>query len=200
MRNFTYLIEDSGEALVIDPQDNLSPWTEVLHKTHSQLKGILLTHSHHDHVRGLKVIPIPVPIFLHTYESFRFKNWPEDILNRFQFIEDNELISCGNLQIKVIHSPGHSPGELCYLLEENAKTYLFSGDTVFVGDVGRTDLEGGNTTDLFQTIQKLKQLKPDTIIMPGHHYGQFPTSTIETEIQTSKAFQCKTVEELDELP
>jgi glyoxylase-like metal-dependent hydrolase (beta-lactamase superfamily II) len=99
---------------------------------------------------------------------------PADML-----FKDGDFIQVGNLSITVIHTPGHTPGSSCYLVEKN----LFTGDTLFVGAVGRTDLTGGNLDTLLESLKKLIKLPSDTTIWPGHDYGDTTTSTIGREIR-----------------
>ena len=200
--NFTYLIISKNEALVIDPQQDLSPWWNFLEQSKAKLTCILLTHTHYDHVPGVQPIceKIKVPIYLHQADAFRLENWPSNIKALFRFVTDGEIIEVGHAKVAVIHTPGHSAGECCYFIQENDQTHLFTGDTIFVGNVGRTDLETGSTEELFQTIQQLKKLPLQTLIYPGHNYGKTPTTTLERERKESEAFHCKTVQELDALP
>jgi glyoxylase-like metal-dependent hydrolase (beta-lactamase superfamily II) len=95
-------------------------------------------------------------------------------------LKDGEILTAGDLSIKVIHTPGHTPGSVCFLLDGN----LFTGDTLFVGAVGRTDLRGGSFDTLLNSIKtRLLSLPGDTVILPGHDYGERPTSTMKREIE-----------------
>ena len=85
----------------------------------------------------------------------------------------------GHLRIEVIHTPGHSPGSVCYYVNGN----LFTGDTLFVGDVGRTDLAGGSLDTLLDSLRRIIDLPPETIVRPGHNYGETPTSTLSWEME-----------------
>jgi glyoxylase-like metal-dependent hydrolase (beta-lactamase superfamily II) len=106
---------------------------------------------------------------------------PADIL-----VKNGEIISTGNIELKVIHTPGHSPGGIClYTLG-----YIFTGDTLFVEAVGRTDLPGGSWQIMYNSIQtKLFTLPDDTKVMPGHNYGRTPTSTIGHEKKHNPSVQ-----------
>jgi glyoxylase-like metal-dependent hydrolase (beta-lactamase superfamily II) len=95
-----------------------------------------------------------------------------------QTVKDGDLIRVGNLTLKVLHTPGHSPGGMC-LHVDNA---VFTGDTLFVGGVGRTDMPGGSWPLMLQSIKtKILTLPDETIIYPGHNYGHAPSSTVEKE-------------------
>ena len=97
-------------------------------------------------------------------------------------VKDNDILDLGEIQCKVIHTPGHSPGGICLLVEGN----LFTGDTLFVGGVGRTDLPGGSLDQLVVSIKtKIYTLPDNTIIWPGHDYGAGPSSTVEYEKRTN---------------
>ena len=95
-------------------------------------------------------------------------------------LKDNEVLKVGNLKIKVIHTPGHTPGSACFLVNGN----LFTGDTLFVGDVGRSDLAGGSFETLLKSIkEKIITLPKNTKIWPGHDYGEMPSSTLAWEMK-----------------
>jgi glyoxylase-like metal-dependent hydrolase (beta-lactamase superfamily II) len=202
MRNFTYLISDREEAVVVDPQANLGPWEDRLQESGTRLVAVLLTHTHHDHVAGVQdvVRKYGVPVCLNVRDAFRLENWDQDIRGRFRYVEDDDVIMVGSLRIQAMHTPGHSKGEVCYLLADDDGHHLFTGDTIFVGDVGRTDLEGGSNEELFATLQRIKQLRPETVLYPGHHYGSTPTTTLARELRESPAFKCTSIAELAAIP
>ncbi|MBI2606286.1 MAG: MBL fold metallo-hydrolase [Deltaproteobacteria bacterium] len=217
LRNFVYLVTFGGESLVVDPQPELAPWERRLAELGARLCGVLLTHTHHDHVGGVPEIceKYGVPVYVHALDEGRLTGKAglglprreveasgDRIASRLHRIVDGDRIAVGNCFVEVLHTPGHSGGECSYLVQESAKgpSGLFSGDTVFVGDVGRTDLETGSNEEMFATIQRLKTLPPDTVIYPGHDYGRTPTSTIARESAQSAAWRCKSVEELAALP
>lgn len=203
-KNFTYLITCGGDSFVVDPQKDLKPWLEKMRDQRAHLKGILLTHSHWDHVIGLPQVEEAFKdenykIYVHKYEAKRLKNAPREIQDRFAFIEEGMKLDLGGAPVVVMHAPGHSSGE-CNFFIAGKPSHLITGDTVFIGDVGRTDLGDGSTRELFETLQRIKTLPPDTIIYPGHDYGKTPTSTVREQMEHSAAFRCRTIEELDALP
>lgn len=201
MRNFVYVVARDGEFFVVDPQPDLSPWEKFAHDHKLSFKGVLLTHTHHDHVGGVPAIvqKYSVPVYVHELDSYRFLKSPKTVQDALVPIEEGQKLTLGKSFVEVMHTPGHSVGECCFLLSDTKPFSLFTGDTVFVGMVGRTDLETGSDLQLFETLQRLKTLPGDTIVYPGHHYGLTPTSTLEAEWKTA-AFECRNVDELIKVP
>jgi glyoxylase-like metal-dependent hydrolase (beta-lactamase superfamily II) len=105
-------------------------------------------------------------------------------------VSDGDLIEVGNVSLKVIHTPGHTPGGMCLYIEETSENrgMVFTGDTLFVGTCGRTDFPGGSFEQLEKAVvTKLYTLPGETILFPGHNYASRPTSTIEQERRTNDA-------------
>ncbi len=202
MQNFVYLILDwkSKAAAIVDPQKNLQPLEHALEQHGFHLVATLLTHTHFDHVAGVPAIAqrYPhLPIYLHEHDSHRLTRAnPQLPLN---FLTDGQTLNIGVQQIQALHTPGHSAGELCYLIN-SSRPYLLTGDTVFIRDCGRTDLPTGSNQELFASLQKIKTLPLETVILPGHHYAPECASTLEEQLRTSPPFLCKTIEELVALP
>lgn len=202
-KNFVYLIVSGGEAMVVDPQKDLTPWEDHLAKTGARLVGCLLTHSHWDHVAGVPEVArkYGVPVWVHAGDAHRLSKEPQPVQRALRELSTEEPLALGDIIIETLHAPGHSAGEVCFLVKPPSKPWsLLTGDTVFVGDVGRCDLETGSVAEMFATIQRLKRLPADTVIFPGHDYGATPTSTIGRECAESAAFRCGTIEELNALP
>lgn len=173
-----YLIMDieSKELAVIDPGGISKHLLEEIETLGGNLKYILLTHGHFDHigfVAELKEKYNPL-IAIHKDDAEYTSN---DILNLAKschrsvkpfkadiYISEGSIIELGKTQISVIHTPGHTNGSVCFLDDKN----IFSGDTIFRGSVGRTDLENGDSDKLISSLKKLKQITGDYIIYPGH--------------------------------
>lgn len=201
-RNFVYLILDwaSKKSSIVDPQENLNEILAGLNQYGFVLESILITHSHHDHIAGVGVLLKHwprLPLYIHPFELHRMVGV---LPNGFSphLISDGEVIKVGALGVRAIHTPGHSAGECCYYLEHDSP-YLFSGDTVFIRDCGRTDLSSGSNAQMFESLQRLKQLPHSTVILPGHHYAQECATTLGKELVESPPFRCKTVAEIEAL-
>lgn len=203
-KNFVYLILDwnSREAAIIDPQTDLSLLLKTLLRHGFILKKILLTHTHWDHIGGVPELLRSFPeikIFVHPLDAKRLQLSPSEH-SRIHSLHGGEKISIGSHSIQVLHTPGHSAGECCFFLENTTLPHLFTGDTLFIRDCGRTDLESGSTSEMFTSLQALKKLPPETIILPGHHYAPECASVLKKEIETSPPLQCLSAQELERLP
>lgn len=191
----TYLVvcPHTRETVIIDPAGEEDKLLALIKTEGFKVKYILNTHGHSDHVLGnpkLKEI-LNVPVCMHEADDRFFSDQavreksskelglpppdPADIR-----LKDEDIVEVGTLKIKVIHTPGHTPGSVCYLVDGN----LFCGDTLFVGAVGRTDLIGGSLETLLESLEKrLIALPKETIVWPGHDYGDTPTSTMGREME-----------------
>lgn len=202
--NFVYGILDreSREAALVDTHKGILDVASELTGGGFRLASLLLTHTHWDHIGGLEDLIRAFPglqVVVHAEDLHRLKS---DLKRHpgLKLIHDRELIRVGRLEVEALHTPGHSAGEVCYFLRRPAPGYLFTGDTVFIRDCGRTDLETGSTAQLFESLQKLKKLPPETVILPGHHYAPECASTLAAELRDSPPFLCQSVVELENLP
>ena len=181
------------EAVIIDPAGEEEQLYAMVEEEEVKVKYILNTHGHPDHVlanQSLKVL-LDAPTCMHEADDQFFSekevrksaakelglplSGPVDIR-----LMDGDVLKVGDLRIKIIHTPGHTPGSVCFLINGN----LFTGDTLFVGAVGRTDLIGASLDTLLKSLEeRLLTLPKDTVIWPGHDYGETPTSTISWEMQ-----------------
>ena len=174
-----YIVSTTGpEAAVIDPGADAGAILEYLQTRHLTPEAYLLTHGHADHVSALEQLLIvhKIPVLMHADDQ-RWAFTPRNQIPPFypaltatpatlRTMTDGEIISIAGIQFKVIATPGHTPGGVCFFAEK--EQVLFSGDTLFQGTVGRTDLPGGNGKVLAQSLKKLAQLPPDTRVLPGH--------------------------------
>ncbi len=203
MQNFVYLILDwkSRCAAIIDPQKDLSLPLGALDRYGFELTHILLTHTHHDHVAGVPELLDLKPnarLAVHRDDAHRLRITPK-YKTRITHLIDGDRVQIGELKIEALHTPGHSAGELCYFLNGTSPV-LFSGDTLFIRDCGRTDLPTGSTAQMYESLQKLKTLPGETVLLPGHHYARECFSTLSQEWRESPPLQCRNLEELEALP
>ncbi len=191
MAIFAYIVGDpeSGEALVIDPAANCGGIIKVAQENNFNIKYIVNTHGHVDHISGNTEMKkkTGAEIIIHKDDAELLVFTPPMVFKMFGAeqsppaditVNDGDLITVGGLSLKVIHTPGHSPGGMSLY----TKGYVFTGDTLFVEAVGRTDLPGGSWSVMHRSItERLCTLPDDTKVLPGHNYGRMPTSTIGHE-------------------
>ena len=173
------------EALLVDPGDEPERILELITENNFRIKFIVCTHAHFDHVGALTKIKKEtnalivihkdeVDIYKHTRElasswGYEIEPLPEpDIL-----ASEGDNLNIGDLQFKIFHTPGHSPGGICLF----GGGILITGDTLFAGSVGRTDLFGGDMEKLIKSFKRLMSLPEETRVLPGHG----PLSTIRQE-------------------
>lgn len=202
--NFVYLLVDwdAHEAAMVDCRAELGPIEKALSTHQIQLKHLWLTHTHWDHVHGLEQLIKKFPhITLHVHPE-EMHRLPKNLKNdpRLHPLADHTVLFAGALQAHVIHTPGHSPGECCFFVPTQegflCDPVLFSGDTLFIHDCGRTNLPGGSDQQMFESLQRIKKLPHPTIILPGHHYHTSCASTIDVELRESGPLLCSNVAEL----
>jgi len=207
-KNFVYLVIDwsARAAAMIDTRAEWEPIRDALQRHSLRLERILLTHSHHDHVPGLPVLlkEFPeIPVHAHPLEFSRLDaskvRLPRERLTE---IREGEMLSVGRLRLQAHHTPGHSPGEISYRLEarDGQPQFLFTGDTLFIRDCGRTDLPGGSNEQMFSSLRWIASLDPDTVILPGHHYARETAAVLHRELAESAPLRCGSAEELALLP
>ena len=188
---FSYLIADAQakEGLFIDPSADHDLLIREAGLHGLTIKYIINTHHHIDHAMGNRemVRRTGAKIVIHEADAAGLLTTQREILDMFRaepsppadlVVSEGQQIKVGNVALQVIHTPGHTPGGMCLLLDG----MVFTGDTLFVGSVGRTDFPGGSSRQLEHSIRtKLYTLPGDTIVYPGHNYGMRPTSTILSE-------------------
>jgi glyoxylase-like metal-dependent hydrolase (beta-lactamase superfamily II) len=192
MEVFCYIVScpRTKESLVIDPAGDEERVVDRMNQKGLNVKYIVNTHGHGDHTCGnAKVKALTnAKIIMHALDDQMF-NSPQGQAHSRQWgftpspgaditVEDGDTIVAGDVSLEVIHTPGHSPGGICLLGDGN----LFTGDTLFVGGIGRTDLPGASMGQFMKAIkERLLVLPGETIVWPGHDYGFKPSSTIDEE-------------------
>lgn len=187
--NFSYIIADeaSGEAVVVDPSFNVDAIILVLKDQNFNLKYVINTHGHTDHTAGNEDLK---SAFHSKIVAHQFSHVNKDIS-----VVDGDTIRVGAVTIKVVHTPGHSPDGICLLADGK----LLTGDTLFVGECGRTDLAGGSAKDMYASLlQKIAKLDGSIEVYPGHDYGPLPNSTIAEEKRTNYTLQNRSLQQFIE--
>jgi len=181
--------EESRRALVIDPGDDAGRILGRLQEQDLTLEAVISTHAHIDHVGAIGDIQelTSVPASIHERDLYLFENlerqaaWlglPTPKSGAIErFLEDGDVVGAGRVAVSVLFTPGHTPGSVTFHLEAD-RHVLFTGDTLFLNSIGRTDLWGGSMPDLMQSIEtRLLAFDDDTLVMPGHG----PSTTIGRE-------------------
>jgi hydroxyacylglutathione hydrolase len=187
--NFSYVIadENTGEAAVVDPSYNVDAISLLVHGQNLTVKYVINTHSHGDHTAGNEDIRSAFGAKIVAHKLSRAR--------KDMAVVDGEALKLGRVIIKVVHTPGHSPDGICLLVDGKVLT----GDTLFVGECGRTDLAGGSAEDMYHSLfDKLAKLDDKTEVYPGHDYGPKPHSTIGEEKRTNYVLEKRTLDEFVE--
>jgi len=184
--NFTYLVadDDGGAGVVIDPSFGIDPVLARIDERHVKIRFILNTHSHPDHVAGNQDVRdrTGAKVVAHRVAP----------LHQDVSVDDGETFEAGRLSFQVVHTPGHTKDSVLYIFEGNVAT----GDTLFVGECGRTDLPGGDPSEMYDSLlRRIVALDDALVVLPGHDYGPTPTSTIGREKAENYTLQPRTREE-----
>ncbi len=196
LNTYFLVCTQTRKTIIIDPGSPAGELIDFIREQDMVADKILNTHGHADQFFSADAFKkvFPIPYCLHRADDSFFKDpdvqkktkkavglpppHPADLI-----FEHNDRISFGDAQLLVIHTPGHTPGSVCFLCQGK----LFTGDTLFVGDAGRIDLPGGDLDQLMASIKsRILPLDKQTVIHPGHHHGDIPVqSTLETEMKTN---------------
>jgi len=186
LQNLAYVIGDekTGSAAIVDPAWEVERLLDVSSELKLQVLFGINTHSHHDHVQGNDKLVNLTNAKIVAYASSPVK---KDVS-----VRDGDTIEIGSLRADVIHTPGHCADHICLLM--NGK--LLTGDTLFVGECGRTDLPGGSARDMHDSLfNKILKLDDAIEIYPGHDYGSKPSSTIGYERNNNYTLKKRSVDE-----
>jgi glyoxylase-like metal-dependent hydrolase (beta-lactamase superfamily II) len=204
MRNFAYLIGDreTKECVVVDPAYAAGDLVDALEADGMALSGVLVTHHHPDHIGGsmmgfeLKGLAellerVSVPVHVNTHEAewvSRITGIPRTDLTAH---EHGDKVAVGAIDIELLHTPGHTPGSQCFLLDGR----LVAGDTLFLDGCGRTDFPGGNVDEMFRSLQQLSKLSGDPTVFPGHWYSAEPSAPLENVKRTNYVYRASNLDQ-----
>ncbi len=204
MRNFSYLIGDreTGQCVIVDPAYAANDLVDALEADGMSLAGVLVTHHHPDHVGGsmmgftLKGVAEllerqSTPIHVNTHEAewvSRITGIPRTDLTAH---EHGDRLSVGAIDIELLHTPGHTPGSQCFLLDGR----LVAGDTLFLEGCGRTDFPGGNVDDMYRSLQQLAALTGDPVVYPGHWYSADTSAPLDVVKRSNYVYRASSLEQ-----
>ena len=204
MRNFAYLIGDreTGDTVVVDPAYAAGDLVDILEADGQKLSGVLVTHHHPDHVGGsmmgfeLKGLAEllerqSVPVHVNSAEAEWVSRVTGIARSDLTGHEHGDRVSIGDIEIELLHTPGHTPGSQCFLLDG----MLVAGDTLFLEGCGRTDFPGGDVDEMFRSLQQLAQLSGDPTVYPGHWYSQEPSASLSDVRRTNYVYRASNLDQ-----
>jgi len=204
MRNFAYLIGDrqTGDCVVVDPAYAAGDLVDVLEDDGLHLSGVLVTHHHPDHVGGsmmgfeLKGLAellerVSVPVHVNSQEAQFVSRITGIPMSDLTSHEHGDKVSVGAIDIELLHTPGHTPGSQCFLLDGR----LVAGDTLFLEGCGRTDFPGGDSDEIFRSLQKIAQLPGDPTVFPGHWYSLEPSASLSEVKRSNYVYRVANLEQ-----
>ncbi|HZE77277.1 MAG TPA: MBL fold metallo-hydrolase [Nitrososphaeraceae archaeon] len=181
MANFTYILVDitTRECILIDPSWDLEKIFDFLRENSSKIKYIINTHGHFDHILGNAEVANRTGAKIVQHKSSKDD---KDIS-----VAEGDSLTLGKNIIKVLHTPGHSKDSMCLIVNDQ---YIFTGDTLFVGNCGRVDLPGSDPNEMYDSLyNKILHLSESLVVYPGHDYGELQKSTIGREKKANYVLQ-----------
>ena len=200
MANLAYLIGSltTREALVVDPAWSVDALLDRAERDGMNVTGALVTHYHQDHVGGeifgMKIEGIArllersaMPIYVNEHEAEGTRRITGASKSDLVSKSGGDVIELGPVKVRLLHTPGHTPGSQCFLVEEEGQPgRLVSGDTLFLGSCGRVDLPGSDPEEMYRSLnEKLKRLPDETLLYPGHLYSAEPSGRLGDEKRTN---------------
>lgn len=176
--------------MVVDPAWDVPEIKSKAKEFGYEIKGALITHGHPDHTNGINdlLATHDIPIYVSEHEAEFYKPVGENIKN----VKLDDKLKIGGVEVEFLHTPGHTPGSQCFLVEGN----LVAGDTLFLDGCGRCDMPGGDAEIMYGTIyNRLMKLPKNTIIHPGHNYHHLHCDSLENQMKTNPYMKCANLHE-----
>ncbi len=193
--NFSYLITSDMQAALVDPGTDATAALKQIADKRLALLYIIITHYHGDHTAALPTAKKAHPSakVVASQTDGRYLRVHPDLV-----VSDGSTLPVGSISITIISTPGHTPGGICLLVDDQA---LITGDTLFIGDCGRTDLGDGSLEQMYDTLQhKILPLPDYLIVYPGHDYGDKPFDTLGNQKKTNKTLRARTLQDFARIP
>jgi glyoxylase-like metal-dependent hydrolase (beta-lactamase superfamily II) len=201
MVNFAYVIGDreTGEAVLVDPAYRVADLVDMAEADGMRVVGALGTHHHADHVGGSfmgyavegirELLALrSVPIHVHREEAEFVRKTTDVPVSDLVTHDSGDLIRVGNIEIRVVHTPGHTPGSQCFLVDGR----LVAGDTLFLDGCGRTDLPGSDPEAMYDSLTRLAALPDDVVVYPGHRYSVASSGTMAAVKEANYVYKPRT--------
>jgi hydroxyacylglutathione hydrolase len=210
MANLAYLVgsRSTREALIVDPAWSVDAMLDRAEADGMQMVGALVTHYHQDHVGGslfgMRIEGVdrllarrPVPLYVNEHEAEGTKHVTGASESDLRRMHGGDVVALGHIRVRLLHTPGHTPGSQCFLVEEQGQPgRLVSGDTLFLGSCGRVDLPGSDPEAMYRSLNEtLKKLPDDTRVYPGHLYSAEASDTLGNEKRTNPFLRVASVEQ-----
>jgi glyoxylase-like metal-dependent hydrolase (beta-lactamase superfamily II) len=195
--NFSYIIycQKKRKAAIIDPGFDASKLLAFISSNNLELEYIIATHYHSDHTGGILKIKNSNPLSKIIASDLDGAKLGMEVDIK---VTDDYSLKLGEVNLKFILTPGHTPGGICIIVDNEA---LLTGDTLFIGDCGRTDLLGGDLVQMFRTLkEKILPLPDHLIVYPGHDYGNKPYDTLGNQKRINKTLIAKNLDEFSKIP
>lgn len=203
MANFCYIVGSSStrEVVVVDPAWDIEGLLGHIEEKDYKLTGALVTHYHPDHVGGRMsghsitgiadvLEKSPVKIYVNKLEAQGLKKVTEVSDSDLVKVDSGDRLKIGLIEVEFMHTPGHTPGSQCFKVKET----LVSGDTLFIDGCGRVDLPGSDSDAMYESLQKLKSLPDETLLLPGHNYSSVPNATMAETKRVNSYLNVKDLE------
>jgi hydroxyacylglutathione hydrolase len=195
--NYSYVIYSpvSRSAAIVDPGFDASQALYFIEEQRLRLIYVIVTHHHMDHFYSVKHVKKVIPSVLVVASEIDSRRLDVQVDLK---VSDGDILKLGEHKLHIILTPGHTKGSICVLVDDDA---LITGDTLFIGDCGRTDLDDGDAMEMYNTLhEKIMKLPGHVVVYPGHDYGDKPFDTLSNQIKSNKTLRVRSFKEFLSIP